>query len=130
MPMPMMAHVAQSMRWRGSDMSMVSRVSSRVLAPSADEDDVGIGGHHGLDGAESGPVVHGLRAGIGLQTLCELGVFFLLGHGLQGGQPRGVGAHLARAHFGYRSRQRAAEVAHHGRRNRAVDVDFLGSMSS
>ena len=34
MPMPMMAHVAQSTRWRGSDISTVSRVSSSVLAPS------------------------------------------------------------------------------------------------
>ncbi len=34
MPMPIIAHVAQSMRWRGSDMFTASRVSSSVFAPS------------------------------------------------------------------------------------------------
>ncbi len=47
-PMPMMAHVAQSTRWRGSDMSMVSRVSSSVFAPSLTRITSGLASSTGL----------------------------------------------------------------------------------
>ena len=47
-PMPMMAHVAQSTRWRGNDMLMASRVSSRVLAPSLTSITSGLASRIGL----------------------------------------------------------------------------------